>query len=188
MTPLPDRQDNILDAAFHAFASYGYRRTSMDDIARGAGLSRTALYLHFRSKEDLFRQLAQRFFEQAIQEVAQALAVPGLSAADSILAALVAKDGKFMAAVMATPHGAELMDAGFASAGEIAVEGEAQMLALFAGWMARRGVPADLGTPQDIAAALMVALKGLKTSSLSLPDYRSRQRQLAMVFGRAIGG
>ena len=60
--PLPDRQDAILDAAFHAFATYGYRRTAMDDIARGAGMSRTALYLHYRNKEDIFRSLALRYF------------------------------------------------------------------------------------------------------------------------------
>ena len=75
-TPV-DRQDAILDAAFGAFATYGYRRTSMDDIARGAGLSRTALYLHYRNKEDIFRSLAARYFDEALRDMTAALHLPG---------------------------------------------------------------------------------------------------------------
>jgi len=186
MSPPPDRQDIILDAAFHAFASYGFRRTSMEDIARGAGLSRSALYLHFRNKEDLFRKLTERFFDQALQDVAQALAVADQTAAKAMEAAFIAKDGKFMEIVLGTPHGAELMDAGFAIGGDLAVVGEARMQALFAEWMARRGVPDDLGPAGEVAGALMAALKGLKSGSANLGDYRAGQRQLARVFGRAL--
>jgi len=182
----PDRLDEILNAAFYAFAQYGYRRTSMDDIARGAGLSRTALYQHFRNKEDLFRRLTLRFFDSACLDLQQALAEPGQSAADAILAGLIAKDGKFMQVVLGTPHGSELMDAGTAISADIVAAGEARMQALFADWMAQNGVAQDLGTPATIAAALMLALKGLKTGAASLADYRAGQHQLARVFGRAL--
>ncbi|MEY4870945.1 MAG: hypothetical protein RLZZ563_275 [Pseudomonadota bacterium] len=106
--PLSERQDTILDAAFHAFATYGYRRTSMDDIAKGAGLSRSALYLTYRNKEDIFRSLAIRYFDEAIRDMAGALASSGQSPEQALLAAFVAKDGKFMEAVLSTPHGEEL--------------------------------------------------------------------------------
>lgn len=117
-TPV-DRQDAILDAAFGAFATYGYRRTSMDDIARGAGLSRTALYLHYRNKEDIFRSLAVRYFDEALRDMTAALNVPGQTLQQALLAAFVAKDGKFMEAVLSTPHGEELMDAGFSVTGDL---------------------------------------------------------------------
>ena len=71
------RPDAILDAAFGAFAAYGYRRTTMEDIAHAAGLSRTALYLHFRSKEDLFRSLTLRHFDGCLSAMEQALSAPG---------------------------------------------------------------------------------------------------------------
>lgn len=44
------RYDAILDAAELAFAEKGYERTSMDDIARTASLSRTLLYVYFKDK------------------------------------------------------------------------------------------------------------------------------------------
>ncbi|NMT62219.1 TetR/AcrR family transcriptional regulator [Marinobacter orientalis] len=44
------RYDAILDAAELAFSEKGYERTSMDDIARTAALSRALLYVYFRDK------------------------------------------------------------------------------------------------------------------------------------------
>jgi AcrR family transcriptional regulator len=183
---LPDRLDTILDAAFHAFATYGYRRTSMDDIAKGAGMSRSALYLHFRNKEDIFRSLAVRYFDEALRDMAAALNRPGQGLEAALLAAFVAKDGKFMEAVLTTPHGEELMDAGFAVTGDLAAAGEARMVEVLGDWLARRGMPEGLGTGADVAQAVMSAVKGLKLSARSLPDYRAGQARLAALFARAL--
>lgn len=183
---LPDRLDTILDAAFHAFATYGYRRTSMDDIAKGAGMSRSALYLHFRNKEDIFRSLAVRYFDEALRDMAAALNRPGQGLEAALLAAFIAKDGKFMEAVLTTPHGEELMDAGFAVTGDLAAAGEARMVEVLGDWLARRGVPDGLGTGADVAQAVMSAVKGLKLSARSLPDYRAGQARLAALFARAL--
>ena len=61
---LDDKQSVILTAAWAAFASYGYRKTSMDDIAKGAGMSRPALYMHFKNKEDILRSLVAKYLGQ----------------------------------------------------------------------------------------------------------------------------
>lgn len=182
-----DRQDVILDAAFHAFSSYGYRRTSMDDIARGAGLSRTALYLHYRNKEDIFRSLAMRYFEDALRDMTAALEVPGQTVEEALMAAFVAKDGKFMEAVLSTPHGEELMDVGFAVTGDLAAAGEARMVGVLGDWLARRGVPEGLGSGAEVAQAIIAAVKGLKTTVRSMDAYRAGQARLAALFGRALG-
>ena len=181
-----DRQDTILDAAFHAFATYGFRRTSMDDIARGAGMSRTALYLHFRNKEDIFRSLAVRYFDEALRDMEAALNLPGQDAEAALMAAFVAKDGKFMEAVLSTPHGDELMDAGFAITGDLAAEGEARMAACLAEWLGRRGVPEDLGGSEDLARDILVALKGQKLAARDLPMYRAGQARIARIFARLL--
>ena len=68
------RQQAILESAWKAFSAYGFRKTSMDDIARGAGISRPALYLHYRNKEDIFRTLAQYLYEASEQAVRDVLA------------------------------------------------------------------------------------------------------------------
>lgn len=181
-----DRQDTILDAAIHAFATYGFRRTTMEDIARGAGMSRSALYLHYRNKEDLFRSLTRRFFADAVQDMERALANAGPRADAALLAAFVAKDGKFTEVVLGTTHGAELMDAGFAISGDIAREGEARLTSVLADWLRSRRVPEEIGQADAIAASIMAALKGLKASVGSLGEYRAGQAQLARLFGRAI--
>ncbi|MDB6132931.1 MAG: Transcriptional regulator, TetR family [Verrucomicrobiales bacterium] len=51
------RRKGILNAAFGIFARYGFRKTSMDEVATAAGISRQGLYLHFATKEELFRAL-----------------------------------------------------------------------------------------------------------------------------------
>ncbi len=46
-------REKILLASQELFANYGYGKTSMEDIARKVGVSKAALYLYFRSKEEL---------------------------------------------------------------------------------------------------------------------------------------
>jgi len=184
--PVPDRQDAILDAAFHAFATYGYRRTSMEDIARGAGMSRTALYLHYRNKEDIFRSLAMRYFDDALRDMAAALDRHGRDTEAALVAAFVAKDGKFMEAVLTTAHGEELLDAGFSVTGDLAAAGEARMVEVLAAWLARRKLPEGIGSPADVAQAIMAAVKGLKMQARSLEEYRAGQARLARLFARAL--
>ena len=47
------RRAAILETAMRVFLRYGFKKTSMDDLARAAGLSRQGLYLHYRTKEEL---------------------------------------------------------------------------------------------------------------------------------------
>jgi AcrR family transcriptional regulator len=51
-------RDAILDTAEKLFAANGYENTSIDEIARGAGLTKRTLYQYFLSKEDLFYAVA----------------------------------------------------------------------------------------------------------------------------------
>ncbi|MGL4322366.1 MAG: TetR/AcrR family transcriptional regulator [Paracoccaceae bacterium] len=181
-----DRKDMILDAAFGVFAQYGYRRTVMEDIATAAGLSRTALYQHWRNKDDLFRALAQRYFDTGVQAMASALAQPGQSVEHALLAAFAAKDGKFMQAVLATPHGGELLEAGYAVTADIAEAGDTRFAEVLANWLDQLPVPAGAGAGADVAGSIMAALKGLKSSARSLAAYHAGQAALARLFARAL--
>ena len=180
------RPDSILDAAFQAFASYGYKRTAMDDIARAAGMSRTALYLHFRSKEDIFRSLGIRYFEQALRDMEAALIRPGQTVEQALYACFVAKDGKFMEVVLTTPHGSELMDAGFAVTVDLAVEAERRTVDLIARWLDTKGVPPSLAPASAVAETIVAALKGLKSGATSLEALRAGEARLAALIARAL--
>ncbi|HEV2676982.1 MAG TPA: TetR/AcrR family transcriptional regulator [Aliidongia sp.] len=47
----------ILSAARHLFLEQGYGNTSMDGVAKRAGVSKATLYVHFESKERLFAEV-----------------------------------------------------------------------------------------------------------------------------------
>lgn len=63
--PAEQRREQLLEAARKLFTEKGYRGTSTEEIAQKAGLTKGALYFHFKSKEEmllaLVRQMSQRF-------------------------------------------------------------------------------------------------------------------------------
>lgn len=181
-----DRQTAILTAAFQAFAAYGYRRTSMDDIAKGAGMSRSALYLHYRNKEDIFRSLAEQYFAEAIRGMENALFAPGQSPEAALIAAFHAKDGKFMDVVFGTPHGGELLDAGMTVSCDLHQKAEAEKIRLLTRWLTSLSLPADIGPPEAVARTIMSSAMGLKFPGQTLEGYRQGQKNLARLIARAI--
>lgn len=72
-----DRRRAILDAALACFVQFGYAKTSLDDIARRAGLSRPLLYRKYRNKEDIFGAVYDDVFEARYPVVEQILAGRG---------------------------------------------------------------------------------------------------------------
>ncbi|MCQ2433424.1 MAG: TetR/AcrR family transcriptional regulator [Clostridia bacterium] len=53
-------KEKILDAALVSFAENGYKGTNLRDLAAGMGLSKSALYKHYESKEDIWNALLDR--------------------------------------------------------------------------------------------------------------------------------
>lgn len=62
----------LLEAAERMFAEKGVSRTCLQDIAQAAGLSRGAIYWHFKNKADLFNAMMERIIlpmEQSMQQI-----------------------------------------------------------------------------------------------------------------------
>lgn len=55
-----EREQRILDTAVDLFVHYGFDKTTISDIARGAGVSQGSIYLHFDSKDDLLEGVILR--------------------------------------------------------------------------------------------------------------------------------
>ena len=49
------REERLLDAATTLLVRWGYRKTTIDDVAREAGVGKGTIYLHWKDKNDLFR-------------------------------------------------------------------------------------------------------------------------------------
>ena len=67
------RRDHIIVAATAVFLRYGHARTTMNDIAEEARISRPALYLVFPRKEDIFAAVTERLIQDKLKQYRQAL-------------------------------------------------------------------------------------------------------------------
>ncbi|EBW2353212.1 TetR/AcrR family transcriptional regulator [Salmonella enterica subsp. enterica] len=99
----------VVEGATRVFLAYGYRRTTMDDIAQAAEMSRPALYLVFRNKADIYRAIGERLFHSC------ATGVDAIMAGDEPLGPRMYRaieEGMLtmMGMITASPHGAELLD------------------------------------------------------------------------------
>ena len=54
------RAERILDAAASLLQRWGYRRFTMDDVANEAGIGKGTIYLHWRTREELFKAVLNR--------------------------------------------------------------------------------------------------------------------------------
>jgi AcrR family transcriptional regulator len=65
------RRDQILDAARKLFSTKGFDSTSVDEIAKEAGLSKGAIYWHFESKLQILIAVAERFETEGQETLVQ---------------------------------------------------------------------------------------------------------------------
>jgi TetR/AcrR family fatty acid metabolism transcriptional regulator len=72
VTSNPTRE-RIMRAALQVFARKGYHRASIDEIVRGSGTSKGAVYHHFQNKETLFLALVDDFAVRLAESVAGAI-------------------------------------------------------------------------------------------------------------------
>lgn len=63
----PEAARNLLVAALESFATVGYRAATTRDIAARAGMSPAAVYLHFKSKEELLETVIRKGHESALR-------------------------------------------------------------------------------------------------------------------------
>lgn len=56
----PERANRILDAASELLQRWGYKKTTINDIARQAGVAKGTIYLHWQTKQELFMALIWR--------------------------------------------------------------------------------------------------------------------------------
>jgi TetR/AcrR family transcriptional regulator len=103
--------DQILDAAYACFLRTGFRKTTMDDIATAAGMSRPAVYQYVRNKQDAYRRLAARIFDGAMAQAREAAAAGGTLAQrlDRILAVRLVVAQRLL---RDSPYAAELVGEG----------------------------------------------------------------------------
>ncbi len=193
---LTPRQRSILDAALRRFSHYGYRRTSMDDIAREAELSRTALYQHFANKEQIFRALAAYLYQRALV-AAGAAARADEAIEERIFGVLDAKMGFFYELLDGSEHGLEILDDGNRLCGDVTADAGRRYQRLLVrvirdGEMRGEFALHRVGLAPDSAAQFFVdcaeGLVGKRGAQPTPGQYRARLRQLVDALVAGFGG
>ena len=161
----------ILDAAMLVFRRQGFRRSSIEQAAEAAGLTRQALYHHFESKEALFRAVIERLHEEALAaEIAAASAAEneGGSLADILVASVTAKLGQFAASLDGSPHVEELFSEHLLQARDLYQKyttAYAEQLAETITRVCRKqDLTLNATTPRDLARCVEMAVNGTKSA------------------------
>lgn len=180
----------ILDAALTLFGRHSFKRTSMADIAREAGVARATLYLRFADKKAVFEALAASVIDDALAG-AEAAWREDLTLAENLEATILAKDLRFFRLMRATPHGAELfdLDADLARAAASRLDaGFSAILVQRAEAAAKAGARIDaFGGPAAFASFLSVTAAGVKYETRTEADYLAAIRLLVRVTALAAG-
>lgn len=72
--PIEFDRDAVLDAAMGVFWEQGYEATSVQDLIKSMGLSKSSLYQSFGDKQELFRKCLERYKSTVIGELDRRLA------------------------------------------------------------------------------------------------------------------
>jgi AcrR family transcriptional regulator len=152
-----DTKEELLQAALTLFAAKGYEGTSVRDIARSVGLSESVLYAHFDGKRAIFDAVFARLGPLSAIQVLE-----DLDSADADPPAFIRSLVARVMAEWSSPPARQLISLMShddllhePALHEGIVASVASLARLFGRWMAAGRLTADLGSPGDLAYALM---------------------------------
>ena len=188
------KREAILASAFTQFSRYGFRRTSMEDIAKEAGTSRASLYSYFANKEEIFRCLSASLHEQTLGDAESHLkgtsSQSGARAdpAERVEAALLARLGRFHQVVTQSPHGNEISDENSQLCGDLVRDSQSRFRGMLAGAMrsAVRAGEIELKgaglTAESASEIIHLCALGLKQGAADSATLERRIHRFVQVF------
>ena len=181
----------VFDAAAEVFAQYGFRRTTMNDIAEAAGISRPALYLMFDNKENLFQDLVVHRLNLAIEQALAALAEEA-KFQQRFISALLVFEKIFYEPIADSPHGAELMDVSQSLASEVMMKGISRFLAAMVDALSQAEKAGEVSfknsalKPQAFVELLFTTFGGIKKKASSTAEFRKLVKQTTEIFLQSV--
>lgn len=182
MNDLPHDLGVNLRGVITAFAQYGFRKTSMEDIARAAGLSRQSIYKKFGSKEACYEAVLQaymgslyaRVFATLHGESGQPVEVLG-----QVFDLMVGEAADYSL----TPHGGEVLNDALAAAARMPDNPVEDYHRRLGDFLMRHGLVASEAQGIDMAHVLITASRGAMINATSRQDGADDMRRvLATIF------
>ena len=189
-------QDRILDAAVRVFRRHGFRRSSIEQAAEEAGLTRQALYHHFSSKEALFRAVIARLYERALaaeMAAAEAEEHAGHGLAEILVAEVSARLRLVLTSLEGSPHTEELFSEHLAQTPDLyhiyASRYAEQVAATIARVRRNQELTLDKGiTPRALARLIEMAVYGTKSAYPSMLPADAFLKELGVMLRTLIAG
>jgi AcrR family transcriptional regulator len=172
----PPRQAAILAAAVKVFFQFGYRKTSMEDVAGAAEVSRQTLYLQFGDKERLFRAALEYLTEQMLV-IRRLVGNQNGTVEQTLMGVFEVLCGDSLA-VSSQINIAELLVVARSQEESIVSRFEADVLSVIADTLTQAGTAArwerhGIGA-QELAMHLLDTSAGVKSATGNLSDYKRR--------------
>jgi AcrR family transcriptional regulator len=168
----------IIDAAQHVFFERGASRTTLEDVARAAGVTRGAVYWHFRDKSDLFNAVLQQArmpMEDVFYRIVDADSAGGLGDLEKFCAASFLRlheDERrrrvYTILLLKCEYSPEM--AGLVERERAAKDRATQSLTRFFSRLQKAGRIAANGEPRVLALALYAYMVGLYADYLRAPE------------------
>jgi AcrR family transcriptional regulator len=186
----------ICTAARSLFSRYGYRRVSLEDIAREAGMSRSGIYNYFRNKEEILKTVVQEIGYVSHQR-AEAAAKSDAPLVLRLQQIFEAKLVDPYAELHGMPHGEVLTDQKTRVTDQLIETWAMNFMSLVAKVLKKADKSNEINlaqvdlTPNRAALYLVLCARGLKTSGsvpLDPEEYRKRIRKLIEVNLLGFGG
>ncbi len=177
LTESISRRETILLSAWETFAAYGFRRTSMQDIADKAGISRPALYLEFSNKADIFRGLAKSIFQQNIVN-AKEIFETDAPLKDKLLKVLIISFAEFYQHIEETPHGEEMLSIKTELAGDIYLDWLDEIKSTICDGISKSNENLEIGNSgidaEEVASIIINTMHGSKSRQTSEAELRKQ--------------
>jgi AcrR family transcriptional regulator len=178
-----DKRDRILNAAQTLFVRYGVKRTSIDDVAREAGIAKGTVYLSFGSKAELFAAIADRLCANTFAD-AQRIVLEAAPLTERLVGILDCYIGASHRLVAQSPHIAELTASKEALSASVFDTLDEHICSLLGALLSEAGITRDGATDMFLAAGRGT----LHTGDCAEQPYRARLTAMVDTLMAGLGG
>jgi AcrR family transcriptional regulator len=169
-----EKKSRILNAGKGLFLRYGYKRVNMNDIAEAAGISRPALYLVFKNKEEIFKAAHEQWVDENILEIEEKAATLN-TLKEKLRLAFELGVVLPIEAMKASPELKELVECNFGFAQQSLNNGYRRFenaVERFLNPIAQAGFTENSWTAQRAAHLLVSAVRGFKQTAETSEELR----------------
>lgn len=180
------KRSAVLAAAVGVFGRYGFQKTSMEAVAKAAGISRPGLYLTFPNKEQLYRATMQGVMEHAQRGMEARFADQALSFDEQIVAGLDALMGPYIGTQMARDL-SDLLENSGPQLGSMFSDYQERAQATLRAHLdaaAPAGLLGEEQTADDVMDLLFSAALTWKSTSATRDEFRDRIRRALRLLHR----